>query len=570
MSHSPHSRYRRARRAVVALVPLLYFATLCRPPAFAQSAPVTYQVIARTGDPAPGTGPGVTFAPGVNFNTFGSPGIGPAGEVVFGGFLAGAGVNASNDSALFSGPGGAISLLARSGAPAPDTTANYGRLWQYGFEPLPIKAGGRVVFTAPLTDGFGADGLFLGTPGAVTLVGRSGQQAPDTEPGVRFESSFAFVGTLRHFALNDAGQVAFNVVLTGPGDLSSGLFAGAPGSLRIAARTGTPAPGTGGDTFAQWSRPAINASGAVALTGWLTQTRDEGIWLGQPGALELAVRTGMPAPGTAGTFNGLSFFEAPNFTSLNNANQIAFLARESDNDTQSTGIWAGPPGSFQLVALTGRPAPGAGGNFEQFLLSPPAINDRGEVAFEATAPARTNGHGIWAGRPGALDLIAIEGGSAPLGPGSPSARFSQFGPLILNDAGQVAFQAFLESDDQSFSGWSYWVTDPSGELRLIAREGGLLDLGGDHFLTVARLSDARQWDPGFMSLGTESGQGFLFFNDAGQMVFRAQLGDGTQAIIVATVPEPAGVAFVGSLAALCLLRPQRRANGPSRRPASGR
>jgi len=556
MNHSPRSRYRRARGAVVALAPLLCLAALCWPPAFAQSAPVTYQVIARTGDAAPGTGPGVTFAPGVNSNTFELPGIGPTGAVVFGGFLAGPGVNASNDSALFSGPGGAISLLARSGAPAPDTGTNYGSLWKYPFASFPIRADGRVLFAAPLAGRLGDDGLFVGAPGAVTLVGRSGQQAPDAEPGVRFESSFAL--NSRHFALNNAGQVAFEVSLTGPGprDSSFGLFSGAPGSLRLAARSGTPAPGAGGDTFLpQFSLPAINAAGAVAVTARLARTEGEGIWLGQPGALEPVVRTGAPAPGTTGTFTGL-LFPSVSYTAINDRNEVAFIARESDGQSDASGIWAGPAGSPELVALSGRPAPGAGAVFSGFGETPPAINNRGQVAFRMNVRPGADLQGIWAGSPGALELVALQGQAAALGPGSPGARFSRFGPAILNDAGQVAFHALLESDDQTFSGWSYWVTDPSGGLRLVAREGGLLDLGGGNLVTIAKLPDVFDQDGAFKSLGTESGHGWLFFNDAGQLVFRAQLGDGTQAIIVATVPEPGAVTGL-AVSALLLLRRRR-------------
>jgi hypothetical protein len=339
--------------------------------------------------------------------------------------------------------------------------------------------------------------------------------------------------------------------------LSTGVFGGAPGSLRLAARTGTPAPGAGGDTFQQFTVPTINAAGAVALTATLTQTQGEGIWLGPPGALQAAVRTGAPAPGTTGSFSGFFFPGSGEYTPLNDRNEVAFVARESDGQSGASGIWAGPAGSLELVALSGRPAPGAGGSFAGFGVSPPAINNRGQVAFHASTQLGIPG--IWAASPGALGLVALAGQSAPLGAGSPGAHFSQFGSLILNDAGEIAFHALLEADDGSFSGWSYWVNDPSGGLRLIAREGGLLDLGGGNLVTIAKLPDVFDQDPAFKSLGTESGHGWLFFNDAGQLVFRARLGDGTEAMVVATVavPEPAAVAPLLAAGVLILRRRRR-------------
>lgn len=524
--------------------------------AYGEGAPVTYDVVARAAGPAAGTAEGVTF------RTFGSPAIGPTGEVVFGADLQGPGLTTSTDSALFSGLPGAISPLALSGAPAPGTNANYGPIGLYGFQPLPIKTGGQVLFSAPLTNQQpgGPEGLFIGKPGAVTLIGRSGERAPNTEAGVFFQRDTPFGGSIRRYALSDAGQIAFSASLSGP-RASVGLFAGAPGSLRLAARTGSPAPGAGGATFSQWyGAIGINAEGAVAFQGILSDG-GEGIWLGQPGALELAVRPGTPAPGTAGNFESIIFRG-----SLNNNNQIAFRARARDgvagSASLSTGIWAGTPGSLDLIALTGQPAPGTANNFFGFEPFSPAINNSGEVAFHGALDGRS---GIWAGAAGALELVALHGAAAPLGAGSPSAQFSQFGPLILNQDGQVAFHALLEAEDGTSSGWSYWATDTSGELRLIAREGGVLDLGGGDLRTIAQLpAREREFDRDidFMSLSTGSGRGQLFFNDAGQLTFRAIFGDGTEAIIVANVPEPGAAAIAGVAGALLLGRPRGRGRRP--------
>ena len=60
-------------------------------------------------------------------------------------------------------------------------------------------------------------------------------------------------------------------------------------------------------------------------------------------------------------------------------------------------------------------------------------------------------------------------------------------------------------------------------------------------------------------LGTasEDGQNFVF-NDAGQFVFDAHFNDGTSAVLIAEVPEPALGAMVAVVAGLASLRRARR------------
>src|SRR5689334_4327602 len=83
-------------------------------------APFTFRTVSLSSQQAPGTAPGVTYnALSDNF-----PWVSPPGHVSFGASpLAGPGVDNTNSSALFVGVPGAVSLVARTGSQAPDTSA---------------------------------------------------------------------------------------------------------------------------------------------------------------------------------------------------------------------------------------------------------------------------------------------------------------------------------------------------------------------------------------------------------------------------------------------------------------
>jgi hypothetical protein len=248
------------------------------------------QTVALTGDAAPGTPSGVNFS---FFNH--APLLNDAGQVAFHSWLIGSGVDSTNNSGIWRGAPGSLSLVARRGSAAPGTGSgvNFSSL----FSPV-LNDAGQVAFRAGLT-GSGVDasnnaGIWRGAPGSLSLVARMGSAAPGTGSGVNFSS-------LTNPVLNDAGQVAFQATLTGSGVDSSnnqGIWRGAPGSLSLVARMGSAAPGTGsGVNFSYLSNPVLNDGGQVAFTAWLTgsevnSSNDVGIWIGDGTESLLVVRRG--------------------------------------------------------------------------------------------------------------------------------------------------------------------------------------------------------------------------------------------------------------------------------------
>jgi hypothetical protein len=177
---------------------------------WAGTAAGNLRVLARSDDNAPGT------TSKFDFSSFGQPDISSTGKIAFKGrldfsspFEQGNGIWKHSGASRVD----ALTLVVRSGSVAPG--AGGATFSSFG-DPL-INAGGAVSFSARLTgDGVTTDnnsGLWIGTdPAHLSLVARTGDQAPGTPLGVKYKWSTDF----KH-ALNDLGQVAFLGQLTGDG-----------------------------------------------------------------------------------------------------------------------------------------------------------------------------------------------------------------------------------------------------------------------------------------------------------------------------------------------------------------
>src|SRR5947209_4453397 len=97
-----------------------------------------------------------------------------------------------------------------------------------------LNGAGQVAFQANLIGGTSTSGIIAGAPGSLQAVALLGTAAP---AGGNYSGFSALV-------LNEAGQVAFYSTLTG-GMSPAGIFAGASGSLQAAALQGTAAPAGG-------------------------------------------------------------------------------------------------------------------------------------------------------------------------------------------------------------------------------------------------------------------------------------------------------------------------------------
>jgi hypothetical protein len=406
------------------------------------------------------------------------------------------------------------------------------------FEPV-INSAGRTAFYGGLSDG--TVGLWSEGSGSLRLVTRDGGHAPGTPDGVNhsFEQLRDFYPDLP--MLNDAGQTAFYANIAGNGVNNTndwGVWSESSGSLALVARSGSPAPGTpeGVNFDSLIGQTGFNDAGQTAVFAYVTgsgvdPSNDNGIWSEGSGSLKLVARSGSPAPGTSSGVNFQDFVFPP--VDINNAGQIAFQAALIGNGVDQTnddGIWSDRSGTLELVARRGSPAPGtaSGVDFDAFSLSSwPVLNDAGQIAFRCHLTGigvnATNNLGIWVERTDALELVARTGSPAP---GTPSGvRFSDLSLPTLNGEGQAAFRASLTGPGVSSSNnLGIWASDPEGALQLIARTGSPLEVAPGVLRTIS--------DVQFVGFTGNSDGRASGFNNLGQLVFWARFTDGSQGVFV--------------------------------------
>ena len=335
-------------------------------------------------------------------------------------------------------------------------------------------------------------------------------------------------------AINDAGQVAFKA--TDASTNVQGIFRGSGGPL-------TPIADNSGSLNFIGRLPSINNAGDVAFAATVTGSNEQ-IYRGSGGSLTtIAATTGSP-----------KFFAFNTF--LNNVGSVAFQA-ELDNADQ--GLFHGNGGPVTTVFLTST------GPFNQSFGSP-AINDAGQIAFEAGRDV--GNRGIFRFEPGsgqftpivtdtgtfstpddrpsmnAAGRVAfqslIDGGTGEgifLGDGGPIATFADssgpfqfFARPSLNDAGQIAFSATLDDNREGlFDG-------PDAAADLVLAAGQTFDGGVIEGILVDREG----------------------LNNGGEIAFLVGFAGGRAAIYRAMpIPEPAATSAI-ALLSLPLLAVRRR------------
>jgi hypothetical protein len=189
-------------------------------------------LLARSGDPAPGT------AAGVSYVLFSSPVINSTGRVAFSA-TARAGTSGTAPRGVWVGTPGNVALLARVGNAAPSTPA--GVTFSVINSSPRLNAAGQTLFQGILS-GSGVtasndSGIWKGVPGAVAKVYREGDPAPGAGAGTLFGEAFN-----GGESINDRGEVVFVNELTGPNVTTANdrsiWFVDAAGNFTLVAREG--------------------------------------------------------------------------------------------------------------------------------------------------------------------------------------------------------------------------------------------------------------------------------------------------------------------------------------------
>jgi hypothetical protein len=294
------------------------------------------------------------------------------------------------------------------------------------------------------------------------------------------------------------------------------------------------------------------------------------LYTGTPGNLHKVIATGDPAPGIA---NPSIWFRGAHQITQNNSGQIAFAGNFTGPGLFSPdgeGIYLSTPGpspsdphSIQLLARSGTPAPGAGGLLFRST-GFPRLSDSGRVVFTSglTQPGDNDanwvGSGIWtATSPNDLKLLHRAGTHAP---GVPAGDTLSAFALAITSQNQILLNGTLagpditEGNDQVF-----YLADINGNLSKLLREGDLIDPGDGLQRPISDIDffSTSNWDVA---------DGDSPFNDNAQLAFRVTFPDNTQAIVIATVPEPASATI--ALVFASVLVTGRRQDAHSRRARS--
>ena len=418
-------------------------------------------LVLQSGAPEPsGTIPGATL------NSSSSSGIGSAvrisgnGTMMFATRLddGGATIDFSNDSAYYVGTPGNFQLLAREGDPAPGTA---GATYDSSFSSLSqqltsLNDSGQALFKSTLTGGDvtgpeNDEAWFFGTPGAVSVLAREGDLGPGGEVVERVSPGFFAQMTPAGVVLHDVGyEVGTGVPAVHEG-IDRALWAHVPGQgVFEVLREGdpTPIPGTthdnGIDTWAiNTGASSLNAQGQILirsdLGGPVTAETDSALFIVAIGVQTLVVREGDPVPGLPGMT-----FTSFNNTSLNlsDTGVVAFEAGfigDGVTEFTDTGIWAGLPGSLELILRQGDVAPGTGGktwgNANGQLLM---MNHAGQLIFNISlmeGETSTSSRWFWDPVDG-LRPIYIGGDTLEVSPGSVANVNSVSSTQFANGAGR--------------------------------------------------------------------------------------------------------------------------------------
>jgi len=318
--------------------------------------PGSFALVAREGDPAPGTSV-VYGSANSYFQANLHLAMNDSGALALRATLSGTGVTVTNDEALFAGMPGALSLVARLGDVAPGAGASTfaaNSIKTETFSAPSVDAAGHVLFRSHLAGGGvlypAADAIWFGDPGSLAIVVRGGQ--PVTGPGIPQGAVLVELGTPPP-VLNDADQILFESQYDDGVNRPSAVWLGPMNAPAAIAIDGQVAPGDPmGATFSgTFFYLCLNGAGHAAFEAELsTSASDSGLFVWDGAVLHEIARTGQDAPGVPGEKYGSVVSED---LFLNAGGKVLF--RETTQPSGIHGVWVADPstGSVQLVARDG-------------------------------------------------------------------------------------------------------------------------------------------------------------------------------------------------------------------------
>ncbi len=460
------------------------------------------------GDAATPNVPGVKGAVFVPFE-FSNPVIDTTGKMTFRGRIAGPGIDYTNSRMIVSGTPGALSAIARDGAPVPGNNPK-GYVFNTidGFSGVTssttISASGGYALPAfingpGVTEVTGSAFFFISPSGAPSLIAREG----DACPGTAGAKMLASLGSAYGQQFNDSGQALLYTPLDGGDtDLTNDaalVLVGATGD-QLVLRKGAAAPGFADGTTITPSQYGFTLNGTkLACTATLVNeasinsTNDDAALTNigaAGGALRIFAREGAAIPGTGGL----------TFAAGEGTPYLAQHAIEADGTILFTASLGGAAtavdnaavmternGAYAILLRKGDSVPGvtdstnatfAGKRFQGVNVTAFARNRNGLLAYQGILMNADGSAILYPGvatyigaRRADGTVVTICRESDPV-PGSPGWQFSSlngYTGLCVGDNGVVVFNADIHSGDTMGSTTMAW--DAVNGLRVLARTG---------------------------------------------------------------------------------------------------
>jgi hypothetical protein len=389
-----------------------------------------------------------------------------------------------------------------------------------------INSAGEIAFDAQIATGGTA--IVIASRGQLRKIAKTGEPAPG---GVTYGPF-----TLGLTSVNEWGDVAFDFFLdpiTLPLGTSAAVFRydALTGAVRAVELPGVTADPRGGVLRGETQRPRIDDRRDIVFGAIVSTTQGVSGDLGNAvlrersdGQLSFIALPGDPAP------DG-SHLDMVMNPSSNLAGQVAIAGHQSNQECIDFGtpqdvslncgtsvLLVRPDRRLEAIALQGDPAPG-GGRY-RFAWTP-TINQRGQIIFvgDLTAPPGfAASSGLFLHDRRGVRPIVRPGHAMPGGGHLVNVTNFQPGNIALNDRGDIAFTATLDTGDPSApdTGTYVWSRDA---LTLVARTGTTIDGAG----VVATVQPA---------------SGNLGLNNLGQIVLSVRLDNGREALVVARPRSP--------------------------------
>lgn len=446
---------------------------------------------------------------------------------------------------------GVRQIIAATGtAPLGDVS---GRIFATLGNPV-YNSNDKVAFVGTLKAGVGgtttatASGVWVGDSTGLTMVARSGVQAPGQTTGVTFKS-FTSIALNDHDELIVLATLNNNLTAHIAAANNTGIWKVDNGTLTLKAQTGTGTPKITALNFLTATGPvsgqtrSFDRSSRMIVYTVTASDKSQTVTENVLGINLTPVVSGTAANGIPGA-NFLSF--SPVILNSNefvtNAGHIAFKATVTNQTgqpaitaTANTGIWADSNSAPQnLVARTGSaPLNDASGKIFA-TLGDPVYNNNDKLAFLATYKAGVGGITtatagvVYFGNSDGLISLAQQGAQAP---GCPTgATFKSFDAIDLadqggpNNKGSTIIRATLNPNAAAgvttANNVGIWAVDDSnqGVLQLIVRTGNVFN--GKTITALTFLP----------TLTTTGGQSSSVTQETGDIIYLATFSDKSQAI----------------------------------------